>query len=213
MRPSMSWPATRPISPASCRPSRVGRGPSRPASTRPNTGFRPPTPSWARTIPTDGLTITVSVGASLFDDRYGLSAQAPRHLTAMPAFPDDTPDPAWLHGDLLLQLCADHPDAVHHALRDIAKRTRGGMQLRWKIEGYASPPRPSGTPRNLHGLQGRHGQPDRRRRERPRVGDRPGRAGLGARRFVPGGPADPDARRVLGSHRDHRTAEHLRPDS
>jgi deferrochelatase/peroxidase EfeB len=103
--------------------------------------------------PPDGLTVTLSVGASLFDDRYGLRSQAPLHLTAMPAFPDDTPDPAWLHGDLLLQLCADHPDTVHHALRDIAKRTRGEMQLRWKIEGYASPPRPSGTPRNLMGFK------------------------------------------------------------
>jgi deferrochelatase/peroxidase EfeB len=104
-------------------------------------------------IPSDGLTITVSIGASLFDDRYGLAARSPRHLTSMPVFPDDTPDPAWLHGDLLLQLCANHPDTIHHALRDIAKRTRGGMQLRWKIDGYNSPPRPSGTPRNLLGFK------------------------------------------------------------
>jgi len=102
---------------------------------------------------TDGLTITVSVGSSLFDGRFGLADRAPKHLTPMPVFPDDTPDPAWMHGDLLLQLCANHPDAVHHALRDIAKRTRGGMQLRWKIEGYASPPRPSGTARNLMGFK------------------------------------------------------------
>ena len=104
-------------------------------------------------IPTDGLTITTSVGAGLFDDRYGLAAAAPRYLTPMPAFPDDTPDPAWMHGDLLLQICADHPDSVHHALRDIAKQTRGAMQLRWKIDGFASPPRPSGTARNLMGFK------------------------------------------------------------
>ena len=104
-------------------------------------------------IPPDGLTITLSVGAGLFDDRYGLGAQAPRHLAAMPAFPDDTPDPAWLHGDMLLQICANHPDAVHHALRDILKRTRGGLQLRWRIDGFASPPRPSGSGRNLMGFK------------------------------------------------------------
>ena len=31
--------------------------------------------------------------------------------------------------------------------------SRSGMQLRWKIEGYSSPPRPSGTGRNLLGFK------------------------------------------------------------
>jgi deferrochelatase/peroxidase EfeB len=105
------------------------------------------------TVPADGLTVTTSVGSSLFDDRYGLASQKPRKLTPMRAFPNDSPEPAWLHGDLLLQLCANHPDTVHHTIRDITRHTRGGMQLRWKIEGYNSPPRPSGTTRNLLGFK------------------------------------------------------------
>jgi deferrochelatase/peroxidase EfeB len=104
-------------------------------------------------VPADGLTVTLSVGSSLFDDRYGLADRKPLRLAPMQAFPNDFPDPAWLHGDLLLQLCANHPDTVHHAIRDITKHTFSGMQLRWKIEGYASPPRPSGTPRNLLGFK------------------------------------------------------------
>jgi deferrochelatase/peroxidase EfeB len=105
------------------------------------------------TVPADGLTVTTSAGSSLFDDRYGLASQKPRRLTPMRAFPNDSPEPAWLHGDLLLQLCANHPDTIHHTIRDITKHTRGGMQLRWKIEGYNSPPRPSGTTRNLLGFK------------------------------------------------------------
>ena len=104
-------------------------------------------------VPADGLTVTVSVGSSLFDGRYGLGDRMPRKLTPMRAFPNDTPDPAWLHGDLLLQLCAHHPDTVHHAIRDITRHTRGAMQLRWKMAGYNSPPRPSGTSRNLLGFK------------------------------------------------------------
>jgi deferrochelatase/peroxidase EfeB len=104
-------------------------------------------------VPADGLTVTVSAGSSLFDGRYGLASRKPGQLTPMRAFPDDSPDPAWLHGDLLLQLCANHPDTIHHAIRDITRHTRGAMQLRWKIEGYNSPPRPSGTPRNLLGFK------------------------------------------------------------
>ena len=39
-------------------------------------------------------------------------------------------------------------DTVLHALRDITKHTRGAMQPRWQMDGFKSPPRPSGTPRN-----------------------------------------------------------------
>jgi deferrochelatase/peroxidase EfeB len=104
-------------------------------------------------VPADGLTVTLSAGSTLFDDRYGLAASKPRKLKPMTTFPDDSPEDAWLHGDLLMQLCANHQDTIHHAIRDIAKHTRGGMQLRWKIDGYNSPPRPSGTGRNLLGFK------------------------------------------------------------
>jgi deferrochelatase/peroxidase EfeB len=71
----------------------------------------------------------------------------------MTTFPNDALEEEWLHGDLSLQICANHADAVHHALRDIMRHTRGGMQLNWKMQGYASPPRPSGSGRNLLGFK------------------------------------------------------------
>jgi deferrochelatase/peroxidase EfeB len=104
-------------------------------------------------IPADGLTVTLALGSTVFDDRFGVAAQKPAKLTPMVDFPNDALEAAWLHGDLLLQFCAHNPDTLHHAIRDIAKHTRGGMQLRWKMEGYGSPPRPSGTPRNLLGFK------------------------------------------------------------
>lgn len=104
-------------------------------------------------VPADGLTITVSVGSTLFDERFGLTERAPALLTPMRVFPDDALEDAWTHGDLLIQFSAHNPDTVHHAVRDIMKHTRSAWQPRWKISGYSSPERPSGAGRNLLGFK------------------------------------------------------------
>jgi deferrochelatase/peroxidase EfeB len=71
----------------------------------------------------------------------------------MTSFPNDDLDATQCGGDLIMQLSAGNADTVIHALRDIAKNTRGGMQINWRIDGFSSPARPTGTvPRNLMGF-------------------------------------------------------------
>ena len=78
----------------------------------------------------------------------------------MGSFPNDNLDPAQLHGDLSIQVCATDEDTVTHAVRDITKHTRGAMQPKWKVDGFVSPPRPAGTPRNLLGFKDGTANPD-----------------------------------------------------
>lgn len=104
-------------------------------------------------LPTDNLSITVAVGESLFDDRFGLSSHKPAHLSTMEAFADDSLQENLCHGDLAIQICANQHDTVLHALRDILRHTRGDVAVRWRQSGYMNEPRPSGTQRNHLGFK------------------------------------------------------------
>ena len=115
-------------------------------------------------IAPDNLTITVSVGESLFDGRYGLTKQKPKALQKMTRFPNDSLDAGLCHGDLLLQICANTQDTVIHALRDIIKHTPDLLSVRWKREGFISDhaARSKGkeTPVNLLGFKDGTANPD-----------------------------------------------------
>ena len=124
--------------------------------TPPPTGLTgPPADSGVlgTTVIPDGLTVTVGLGASLFDERYGLADRKPAHLSVMVPFPNDDLDPAQCDGDLSLVLAAgEHGHGSPRTARHNPP-TEGAMQIRWRINGFASPPRPSGTPRNLLGFK------------------------------------------------------------
>ena len=105
----------------------------------------------------DNLSIVMSVGASLFDDRYGLADRLPTELTPMPFLANDRLDPERTHGDVLFNIDAGHPDTLQFALRQLMRRRRRDLVLHWLLEGYtrgaAAKQAGAGAPRNLLGFK------------------------------------------------------------
>ena len=113
----------------------------------------------------DNLTITISLGASLFDDRPWLAPFKPKHLERMMRFPNDALDADLCHGDLSIQICANTQDTTIHALRDIIKASSRQMILKWKQEGNVPviTPGPDGraeSARNFLGFRDGSANPD-----------------------------------------------------
>ncbi|WP_409176316.1 iron uptake transporter deferrochelatase/peroxidase subunit [Brevibacillus fortis] len=102
------------------------------------------------------LTITFGLGASFFDERFGLAAKRPAPLVDLPRFNSDEMRKEWSDGDIVVQVCANDPQVAFHALRNLARIARGKAVLHWLQEGFqrtsASDPTGS-TPRNLMGFK------------------------------------------------------------
>ena len=104
----------------------------------------------------ENLTITVGVGASLFDKRFGLANKKPKELIPMPRFFNDRLQPGLSHGDVVLQICSDTQETTLRALRLLMKKTRKHLTLRWMVDGFAKPntlPTGRTSTRNLLGFK------------------------------------------------------------
>ncbi|WP_139974006.1 iron uptake transporter deferrochelatase/peroxidase subunit [Ochrobactrum sp. CGA5] len=113
----------------------------------------------------DNLTITVALGSSLFDDRFGLKPLKPRLLQRMTGFPNDALQKDLCHGDIVIQFCSNTPDTNIHALRDIMKNMPDLLMVRWKQEGTVPvqpphSPRAKESARNFLGFRDGSANPD-----------------------------------------------------
>ncbi|MBR3482184.1 MAG: deferrochelatase/peroxidase EfeB [Neisseriaceae bacterium] len=114
-----------------------------------------------KNLPSDGLTITVSVGDSLFDNRFGLSDKKPLRLKEMKRFPNDKLNADWCDGDISIQFCAHSPETCQNALRDIIKNTAKFAVPRWSLDGWLPKAEPGAmAARNLFGYRDGSGNPD-----------------------------------------------------
>ncbi len=99
------------------------------------------------------LTVTLGLGPGFFGAAE-LAARRPDWLAPLPAFGVDRFEDRWSGGDLVLQVCADDPVTIAHAVRMLTKDARTFVTTRWSQSGFrrASGTEPSGTTmRNLMG--------------------------------------------------------------
>ncbi len=103
------------------------------------------------------LTVNFGFGPSLFgrdsSDRFGLAKDCPLALIDLPVFAGDQLDPAKTGGDLTIQVCADDPQVVFHAARQLVRMAEGVASLRWSQSGFNEQQASHGTPRNLMGFK------------------------------------------------------------
>lgn len=99
------------------------------------------------------LSVTIGYGPNVFR-AIGRPEAAPRWLKPLPAFGIDRLDPAWTGADLALQVCADDPVTVAHAVRVLLKNVRSLVSVRWTQHGFRrsrGTEKPGTTMRNLMG--------------------------------------------------------------
>lgn len=113
-----------------------------------------------QTVPADGLTITIGVGESLFDQRFGLADKKPKHLSQMKDFPNDKLQSDWCDGDFSVQICAFSPETCQNALRDLIKQLSAYATIKWSIDGFLPKSPQDQAPRNLFGFRDGSANPD-----------------------------------------------------
>ena len=100
------------------------------------------------------LTVTVGFGAGLLD-AAGMADKAPTWLAkGLPKFSIDELRPDWSGGDLLLQVAAEDPVTVSHAVRVLVTDARPFATVRWMQSGFHRPANTAAataTGRNLMG--------------------------------------------------------------
>jgi deferrochelatase/peroxidase EfeB len=121
-------------------------------------GSEPPTDSGeVLGLSPSRLTLTFGFGPDLFvkdgQDRYGLAHLRPRALVDLPRFNGDQLIAARTGGDLSIQACADDPQVVFHAVRQLSRLASGAAQLRWSQPGFVAGYKPGETGRNLMGFK------------------------------------------------------------
>ena len=101
---------------------------------------------------TERLTITVGVSPS-FLEKLNLTGKKLPELEELPKFARDQLQKAFTGGDICIQACAEDAQVAFHAVRNLLRKGREHLTLKWSQTGYAAITSQGSTPRNLFGFK------------------------------------------------------------
>ena len=101
---------------------------------------------------TERLTITVGVSPS-FLEKLNLTGKKLPELEELPKFARDQLQEAFTGGDICIQACAEDAQVAFHAVRNLLRKGREHLTLKWSQTGYAAITSQGSTPRNLFGFK------------------------------------------------------------
>lgn len=98
------------------------------------------------------LTLTFGVSAS-FLIKLGLEKKRPKLFRDLPAFPKEQLREQYTGGDIVIQACADDEQVAFHAVRNLIRKGRNKVTMKWSQSGFAAIGDRMETPRNLFGFK------------------------------------------------------------
>ncbi|RSJ98530.1 iron uptake transporter deferrochelatase/peroxidase subunit [Streptococcus australis] len=98
------------------------------------------------------LTLTFGVSAS-FLTKLGLEKKRPKLFRDLPAFPKEQLREKYTGGDIVIQACADDEQVAFHAVRNLIRKGRNKVTMKWSQSGFAAIGDRMETPRNLFGFK------------------------------------------------------------
>ena len=98
------------------------------------------------------LTLTFGVSNS-FLQKMGLEGKRPKLFKEFPAFAREQLKDNYQGGDIVIQACADEEQICFHAVRNLVRKGRNQITMKWSQAGFAAIGDGLETPRNLFGFK------------------------------------------------------------
>ena len=98
------------------------------------------------------LTLTFGVSAD-FLKKMGLEKKRPKEFRDLPPFPKEQLQEKYTGGDIVIQACADDEQVAFHAVRNLVRKARNTVTMKWSQSCFAAIGDRMSTPRNLFGFK------------------------------------------------------------